>query len=251
VAQVTRTASKAKFQNGDIPTENDFIDLHDSVTWYDEGGGLADGDYGDVVVSGTGTVFTLEDQFKRTDPLNAYNALGSAILAIPVWGGVNTITTNTSLANGVVRMCSLWLSKAATLTGVKWFQTTIGNYTGSTYNGFALYSYSGGTLTLQAQTTDDSEVWKGASGSWQTKAFASTYSAAAGLYYIMPFYNRSAETVAPAIGHSTAMQTANVSSFDFTNSAKITGQINVTTPPSTQAMTGVFAIATQPWVAIY
>lgn len=36
MSQVTRTASKAKFQTGDTPTENDFIDLHDSAKWYDE-----------------------------------------------------------------------------------------------------------------------------------------------------------------------------------------------------------------------
>jgi hypothetical protein len=36
MSQVSRTSSKAKFQSGDIPTENDFIDLHDSTVWHDD-----------------------------------------------------------------------------------------------------------------------------------------------------------------------------------------------------------------------
>jgi lysophospholipase L1-like esterase len=36
MAQVTRVASKAKFQDLDFPTEEDFVDLHDSVVWHDE-----------------------------------------------------------------------------------------------------------------------------------------------------------------------------------------------------------------------
>jgi hypothetical protein len=36
MAQVSRASSKLKFETGDVPTQADFSDLHDSVTWYDE-----------------------------------------------------------------------------------------------------------------------------------------------------------------------------------------------------------------------
>lgn len=36
MSQVSRAASKLKFQTGDVPSQGDYTDLHDSVTWYDE-----------------------------------------------------------------------------------------------------------------------------------------------------------------------------------------------------------------------
>lgn len=36
MSQVTRAASKLKFETGDVPTQGDYTDLHDSVVWYDE-----------------------------------------------------------------------------------------------------------------------------------------------------------------------------------------------------------------------
>lgn len=36
MSQVTRAASKLKFQTNDVPVQADYEDLHDSVAWYDE-----------------------------------------------------------------------------------------------------------------------------------------------------------------------------------------------------------------------
>lgn len=36
MSQVSRATSKTKFETGDVPTQADFGDLHDSVAWYDE-----------------------------------------------------------------------------------------------------------------------------------------------------------------------------------------------------------------------
>lgn len=35
MSQITRAASKLKFETGDRPTQQDFINLHDSVDWWD------------------------------------------------------------------------------------------------------------------------------------------------------------------------------------------------------------------------
>lgn len=97
---------------------------------------------------------------------------------------------------------------------------TAGDYTSDNYNGIALYSYSGGTLTLVASTTNDGNIWKGATGTAQTKAFSSTYSAAPGIYYVAFLWNASATITVPVLGAASDVQTPASYQF-FTNSAKI------------------------------
>jgi len=180
-----------------------------------------------------------------------YQALGSPIIAQSF--PLEAITTNTSLASGTMRFIPVWVPTASTITGVKWFQVTKGVYTPSDYNGWGLYSYSGGTLTLVASSTDDGTIWSTpTANSWGTKAFSSTYSAAAGLYFVAYLYRTSAQTTAPAIGVRTGLTSGNVTTFDFTNSAKIypalTGQ---TALPATQAMSGTTAGGVLPYVELY
>ena len=83
-------------------------------------------------------------------------------------------------------------------------------------------------------------IWQTASSnSMGSKAFSSTYSASAGIYYVGILYNNSAQTTAPQIGVSTVLSNSTVSSADFTNSAKMYGNLlSQNTLPSTQAMSG-------------
>jgi hypothetical protein len=220
MAQVSRVTAKTYFETGDVPTQTEFANTLDSVTWYDEG--VADGDKGDVVVSGTGTVWTLEDVFKRNPRHNVFAALGSAMKAETPWS-LELMSTSTSLFGGQLRVVPVWLPKDATITGVKYFLNIVGSYTPSNYNGIGLYSYSAGTLTLVASTTDDGTLWSsGFATTWQTKPFSATYSATAGLYFVGYLYNRSAQTTAPQIGVCTpGVSALNVIYFDFTNSARL------------------------------
>jgi hypothetical protein len=110
----------------------------------------------------------------------------------------------------------VYLPVSQTLTGVKWYQATTGNYTADNYNGIGLYTVSAGVATLVASSTDDGNIWKGTAATWQSKAFSSPYAATKGTYYIGALYNSSAQTTAPgAIG--VAITTAAVQTFDFTS----------------------------------
>lgn len=111
-----------------------------------------------------------------------------------------------------------------TITGVKWIQATQGNYTANNYNGVALYTLSGGTYTRVAQSTDDGNIWKASANTLSSKAFSSTYSASAGLYFIACLYCQSAQTTAPAL-YSTPSTVFQNYTLDFTNSSKIQGLI--------------------------
>ena len=147
-------------------------------------------------------------------------------------GGAASAATNNTM-----RVFAYYLPNAQTITGVKWWSNTIGSYTAANYNGVGLYTYSGGTLTLVASSTNDGTIWQtAASNSMGSKAFSSTYSASAGIYYIAMVYSASAGTGTSFAITTTNTQT-NQTSFDFTNSAKLSASIGATTSlPSTIAM---------------
>lgn len=174
------------------------------------------------------------------DLLNAFSLLGSSFKSISLnVHSPSHIVTGGALADQSLRFVAVYLPVAQTITGVKFFQHTQGNYTANNYNGVGLYSYSGGTLTLVASSTNDGNIWKGTTSTWQTKAFSSTYVASAGIYFIGALYCTSSQTTAPQIGSGTSMTNSAVSAMDFTNSAKLVSSLSSqTTLPSSQAMSG-------------
>lgn len=182
----------------------------------------------------------------------AYQALGSTILAQNVDGDLATGVSGASMNSQRIYYTAVYLPLAATITGVKWIQITAGDYTANNYNGVALFTYSGGTLTKVASSTDDGNIWKATSGTMSSKAFTSTYAASAGLYFVAHMYSSSAQTTAPSLGIIGTASTVNTIT-DFTNSAKtsalITGQTAL--PASTQAMSGLTAAATEYKVYLY
>lgn len=163
--------------------------------------------------------------------------LGSTVksvgLACRTWGN---ITLQTALTDGSIFLIAIYLPQSATITGVKWWQNVQGNYTADNENRVGLYSYSGGTLTLVASSTDDGNLWKGASASVQSKAFTTPYVASVGVYFIGLLYNSSAQPTPPQIG--SAPNKLNGGLGDFTNSAKFNSSIASTTLSSSIAMSG-------------
>jgi hypothetical protein len=167
-------------------------------------------------------------------------AMGSTIKSIcliaPTMGQVNTIV---GMSSQQVRFVAVYLPQAATLTGVKWVQQASGSYTANNYNGVGLYTYSGGTLTLVASSTNDGACWSQGSAAMNSKAFSSTYSASAGLYFIAAMYSSSAQTTAPTLMGVSTLVNASMS-MDLTNNAKLSGAIGTQTAlPTPQAMSGV------------
>jgi len=167
-------------------------------------------------------------------------AMGSTIKSIcliaPTMQMVGTII---SLTSQQVRFVAVYLPQAATITGVKWVQQTNGSYTASNYNGVGLYTYSGGTLTLVTSSTNDNACWSQGGSTMNSKAFSSTYSASAGLYFIGAMYSASAAGTVPTLMGTSTLTNASMS-MDLTNSAKLSGQVSTLTAlPSTQAMSGV------------
>jgi hypothetical protein len=151
-----------------------------------------------------------------------------------------------------VRFVPYYLPQSQTITGVKFYQANTANYTGNNYNGVGLYSYSAGTLTLVASSTNSASFWINTINTWVTKPFSSTYSASAGIYYIGMMYSFSSQTTAPqTIGGSTVNN--NFATFDLTNSAKIAGvsATGQTVLPSTILMSNINNTTNVPLIYLY
>jgi len=201
-----------------------------------------------------GNDFVTSSNAAESDALNAYQALGSSIKAQTVGVGLDRISSSFTMVDSQAQYVAIWLPVRQTLTGVKWYQQTVGNYTGDNNNKIALYSYSGGTLTRVAQSTNDAALWSQAGGNVvKQKGFSATYDAAPGLYFVALLYNNSAQITAPIIGAAASVGNAGIPAGDFTNSAKLWGNVGSQTDlPSTQASSGLTtATAQNIWVAVY
>jgi hypothetical protein len=169
---------------------------------------------------------------------NAFKALGSQAIGFNLTSVNFLVSNQTSLADQTLTFSAYYVPVGQIITGVKFYQAIQGNYTANNYNGVGLYTYSGGTMTLVASPTNDGNIWKGTGDTWQTKAFSSTYNAAAGIYFIAALYCRSAQTTAPQIGTNLYLASL-VTVFDFSNSAKISSTIAAQTSlPASQASSG-------------
>ena len=182
----------------------------------------------------------------------AYQALGSSIVAENVDGQLAQVINSLAMTSQRAYFNAVYIDKDQTITGVKWKQVTAGSYTANNYNGVGLYSYSGGTLTLVASSTNDGNIWTATSGTIGSKAFSSPYSATAGLYFVAIIWSASATTTAPSLGTLTASSSINTVT-DFTNSAKTSGLISSLTalPSPTQAISGITASANEFWIGLY
>jgi len=158
----------------------------------------------------------------------AFQSLGSTLKGYNLNNpnfNLNTVS-GLSLVSQRMYMYACYLPTAQTITGVKWWAVNTGNYTASNYNGVGLYSYSGGTLTLVASSTNDGNIWKTAGAPvFASKAFSSTYSASAGVYFVGLIYSSSAVVTTPTLPLFTNIDFMS-SNYDFTNSAKLSVVLN-------------------------
>lgn len=191
--------------------------------------------------------------FETDNSIKAYQLLGSVVKGQTV--GINIASIDTSgaiLTDNVARYVAVYLSRNATITGLKWYQFTSGIYTADQNNYVALYSYSGGTLTQVAITANDGNIWKATGNTLSSAAFTTPYAAAPGIYFVGILWNASATTTVPTLGSGRTLGSSNITTLDFTNSAKISGTIATqNTLPSSQVSSGLGATTGLPWIALY
>jgi hypothetical protein len=176
--------------------------------------------------------------FNNTEGVKIMNYLGDGIKHTALGFPRTSIVGSTALTDGRAHYMSVWVEKGSSITGVEWYQTVAGNYTADNYNGVGLYSIntSTGLLTLEASSTDDGNIWKGASGAYYRKAFTTPFTTAdKTVYYIAFIYNQSAVTTAPSLSTYFTVQGAAMGSTFMSNSQKIAGYSTTATLPATIA----------------
>lgn len=209
-----------------------------------------------TLVSGTNiktldgvTLLGTSDLTAESILLKTMRALGANFIA-QTWDLHYSTTTAFTLVNQELDFTAIYIPYDTTITGVQWLQTVNGSYTANNYNGVGLYSYSGGTLTLVASSTDDGNIWQQGGTGKKSKAFSSTYAATAGVYFIATLYCRSAQTTAPTIASKANMAAINTL---LTNSAKLSGyrtsQTSLNSP--SVASSSLTEQSLYPWVAVY
>jgi hypothetical protein len=179
-------------------------------------------------------------RFANFQVLTGYQTLGSTFKSILMSNpSISNLTQSIPLVSGSFRAVAVYVPIAQTITGVKWFQTQQGNFTGSGYNGVALFTYSAGALTRVALSTDSEATWETATANtWGSVAFATPFSASEGLYYIGYLFNGGATV--PAIAGTVNSLNANVNIGDFSNSAELSLTLgSQTSMPSSVSMSGV------------
>lgn len=217
-------------------------------------GGLATGGVaGTVSTKNSATDYDVSFLPNEDVYIAAAQALGSQIKATSVGGNfADRGANNSAFGSGVQKLVAVYVRTAATITGVMWVQITQGSYTADNTNVVGLYTYSAGTLTLVASSTDDGTIWKAAANTVNKKAFSSTYNAAPGLYFIGMLYHSSAQTTAPAIGSYATLNSSAENSFDFTNSACLNCTLNSRTSLITSSAISAFSVnGNTPCVGLY
>lgn len=206
-----------------------------------------------ILTSGTTAaswnVFYSDAYASDADLLRA--ALGSAIKWETPWKVENIVQT-VNLSDAFQYCFPIVVKKPTLLTGLKFYLTVQGSFTGDNNNQVGLYSFDGTTLTLAASCTDDANIFKGTAQAYTTKAFTSTYLAMPGIYYGSFLYNNSAQTTAPAIGGMSNNQGNAVNGLDFANGAGLSLIKGATTVlPASIAASAMTTNQNRLWLGVY
>ena len=161
------------------------------------------GNQGNVGTMGYQNPIT-NDVFQIACNLLGSPSIASSLSCYPLSKIDTTYGLNSLGSLSIPSFVAIYIPQSTTITGVTWYQGTQGVYTSSSSNRIALYSYSSSTATLTATTAyvASDSLWTGASNTWISQAFVSSYAATAGIYYLIYTYNPNTTTTGPTIGRA-------------------------------------------------
>jgi hypothetical protein len=188
---------------------------------------------------------------KQTD-LDILQSIGFGIKAEPYGCSFANVTSQLALTTGMSFYPFNW-NVSDTLRGVAFYnRATSVAVTPSNYNGVAIYSLSGSSLTRQTFTANSGTFWDNTANTWKTQAFTPFF-LAKGTYYIG--YQASASSGTPTIASGLAMQTGFIEPpvAINPNAIKLSCAIaNLTTsPPVSVAMSSTSTAQRVPYFILY
>jgi hypothetical protein len=244
------------------------------------GGGLTDGDKGDIVVASDGasllvdtnvitnaklaqapavtikgnittstanvtdiSLSDLELNFASLDPISNYiTSVTPKAVNIPAIYLDNSM----NLTNSTFWLYPIYLPAAASITGVLLGKNNRASYTGNNENSVSLYTESGGTLTRVALGTGLEAVLENATLGPVQVAFSAPYSASARIYWVGVLANWSATVTNPALISRSAP--TNMQSNNKSAARSIAAQGSA---PSSLALSTTNAGNSRIWVGLY
>ena len=185
---------------------------------------------------------------KRDELMLYHIAMGNSVIALPVAATTVQSSSYTMIDQNTFFVAFI-LHEATTITGIAFGCAQVGDFTAADFNGVALYSVSENTATQVAISANDGNIWKGTLYSKVSVPFTSTYSAAAGVYYVGIMYNQSAQTTAPMLYCSADIGTANYN-VDRLN-RRISAMSNRIVFAATESISGLGFTAKVPYIWLY
>lgn len=213
----------------------------------------------------SGVTSNIQTQLDNSADLSieAYQKLGSQVKAQTLGFNISNLSVSNVQIQGAagsqIRLIPIYLQTPQTLNGVMWFQNALGVYTPNNENRIGLYTYSGGTATLVASSSNDGNMWSGSyttAATYTTKSFSTPYNANPDFYYIAMLMSfAGTPTTVPTFfaGPNIVSTAVAARSLDFTNGAILTAARTTVTalPGSITVSTYNTLIQGNVWAAVY
>jgi hypothetical protein len=188
---------------------------------------------------------------KQTD-LDILQALGFEIKAEPYGVSLANVTSQLLLTTARMYLYPFSWNKDDSIRGIAFFNRSATTLTQNNYNGVAIYSLSGGTLTRETFTANNGTFWDNTANTWKTQPITPFF-LTRGTYYLG--YQVSGSAGVPTIASGQIMQTGltELPSAINPNGIEIsTYTPNATTsPPTTIAMSGTTLSQQVPYFILY
>jgi hypothetical protein len=235
----------------DSPIVTGSFTVSGSITTTDNVNGATPTEIGYLSGSTSNVQTQLNGRLTNDATVLGYQGLGSLIKGYPLGINLTAVGASTQFVNQRLWLIPVYVPANSVITGVRWLQITLGNYTANNYNGVGLYSVSGGTATLAISSSNNGNIWKTYSANtWGSQSFDAPYSASKGSYFIGALYNTSAQTTAPAAGN-VAIAAATVQSFDFTGGRLYNILATQLTMPTSVALSTTTGVTTGWYFSLY
>lgn len=153
-----------------------------------------------------------------------YSKLSSSIKVWPLNlstpAGQQGTVTSPLLAQSLY-LVAVYIPRSITINGTIWLKRTNPTTVGSSgCNRVGLYTYSAGTLTMVATSSNNSTIWtQGSLDTVITASFTSPYVASRGTHYIA--FESNFGSGPSVMTYTQILTAANLWTLDFTNSAKL------------------------------
>jgi len=189
---------------------------------------------------------------KPTD-LDLLQSLGLGIKAEPYGCTYASVTSQLSLTSPRLYFYPFNWNVSDSIRGIAFLSRAATALTATNYNGVAIYSLSGGTLTRLTYTSNSATFWDNATiNSWKNVAITPYY-LPKGTYFLG--YEASGSAGTPTIASGSIMQAGFIEppTAINTNGIKISSYISnaTTTPPSSVAMSTTTIVHQVPYFILY